>query len=305
MQKKIVYILNEKAANGNALNYWDKCRRQFADLPKKPVLLSEVDDLASYIKKEKPELLVIAGGDGTINLVCQTIVHLPQKEQPILTVLPFGTGNAMAYCLGVETMGKAIKVITEQPKQITVDLMKTSIAQAPIGVFNISVGFDARVVFNRLNYRYIGLRSYVLSGVHSFISHPEKEITLTIDNSVTVRATASSLVVANCPIIGQNFVISPRARLNDGLLDCTLFSTKYAYLRNLRLRGFKHPFYSEIGKLYFKASSLVIQGEPFAQVDGDPIIYNEGITISVLPKAVTFLRNRDNEIDQYYKPFVV
>jgi diacylglycerol kinase family enzyme len=247
-------------------------------------------------------LIVIAGGDGTINAVCRTVLKLPKK--PRLTILPFGFGNALSYCLGVESMEKALDVIKKQEHAVTVDLLKTNIPNHNVGVFSVSVGFDARIVFNRQHYKYIGFRSYVLSAVRSIISHPEKEITLTIDKSVSLTARASCLVIANCPVIGQNYIVSPNAKLNDGVLDCTLFSTKYAYITNLRVKGFKHPLYSELGKVRFKASHIMIEGEPYVQIDGDPVLQREGVEIEIMPKQVTFLRNKKEQIDQMYLPFV-
>ncbi len=301
--KKIVYLLNPKSSDGRSTEIWLKGREKFPQLPEHPYLVTKIANLQSFIEKEKPDILAIAGGDGTINKVCQAVVQV--KRKPTLTIIPMGTGNALSFCLGVETLEKAMAVLQTQPNSITIDIMQSNIPEIPIGVFNISAGFDARIVFNRVNYHYIGLKSYIISGIRSFFSHPESEITFTIDKKVTLKATAGSLVVANSPVVGQNFLVSPRARLNDGLLDCTLFSTKYAYVQNLRLRGFKHPFYSELGKVHFKASHLLIQGEPYVQIDGDPVVRQEGIEVSVLPKQITFLRNFDEQIEQNYKSFVV
>ncbi len=301
--KKVIYLLNPKSSDGRALESWQKAREKFHGLPEHPHLITEIANVQDFIEKERPDIIAIGGGDGTINKVCQAV--LSSKTKPCLSILPLGTGNALSFCLGVETLEKAIFVLEKQPKSITIDIMHTNIPEFPLGVFNISVGFDARIVFNRVNYRYIGLKSYIFSGIRSFFGHPEREITFTIDKKVTLKATASSLVVANSPVLGQNLLISPRARLNDGLLDCTLFSTKYAYMQNLRLRGFKHPFYTELGKVHFKASHLSIQGEPYVQIDGDPVVRQEGIEVSVLPSKITFLRNFDDHIEQNYKSFVV
>ena len=221
-----------------------------------------------------------------------------------MTIIPFGFGNALSYCFGVETIEKALDVIKKQEHCVTVDLLKTNIPDHAVGVFSVSVGFDARIVFNREHYKYIGFRSYILSALRSLVSHPENEITFTIDKKVTLTAKASSLVIANCPVIGQNYIVSPNAKLNDGVLDCTLFSTKYAYLTNLRLKGFKYPLYSELGKVRFKASHIKIEGEPYVQIDGDPVVQREGVEIEIMPKQVTFLRNKKDKIDQMYLPFV-
>src|SRR5581483_7101692 len=152
----------------------------------------------------------------TINSVCREVLKL--KKRPILSILPFGFGNALSYCLGVERIEKAVDVLQKQPRTVTIDVLKTNINDHEIGVFNIGVGFDAKIVHNRITYRYIGLRSYIISALRSYLFHPEQEMRFTIDHAVTLNATASALVIANCPILGQNFVISPGAKLNDGFL---------------------------------------------------------------------------------------
>jgi diacylglycerol kinase family enzyme len=298
----ILYLFNPYSNEGNAAKVWEKLRQAHTFLPEQPVDITQIVELDTYLKKRSPKLVAICGGDGTINRVCSSVSKL--KDKPLLTILPLGFGNALAYCLGVETVAKALTVLQKRERRITIDLMKTSIADHDRGVFNISVGFDARIVFNRQNFRYIGLRSYILSAVRSWIMHPEKQITFTIDRTVTLNAKASSLVVANCPVIGQNYIISSDARLDDGYLDCSVFSTKYAYLTNLRFRGFKHPLYNELGKVHFKAKHIRVEGEPYVQIDGDPMVRKEGIEIEILPKAVTFLRNRSDAIEQEYLPFV-
>lgn len=297
----ILYFLNPHANEGMAKKLWEKAAHKYPVLPKEPIDVTTAD-IAAIITSKNPKIIVIAGGDGTINAVCRAVRTMQRK--PLLAVFPFGFGNALSYCLGVETIEKAVDVLTRQEEKITIDLMKTNIVGHDTVVFNASVGFDARIVFNRQNYRYIGLSSYLLSALRSFVFHPEKEINLIIDHKVTVNAVASSLVIANCPIIGQNYVIAQNAKLNDGLLDCTLFSTKYAYLTNLRLQGFKHPLYSEIGKVRLKAKHIRIEGEPFVQIDGDPVVQKEGIELEILPKQVTFLRNKKENIRQEYLPFV-
>lgn len=299
--KDILYVINPKSNEGTAVKLWRKARKKFGFLPKDPLDITVVS-LEEVIKKQNPHLIVIAGGDGTINGVCRIVSTL--QEKPLLAVFPFGFGNALSYCLGVETMEKAIAVIKQQEHTVTVDLLKTNIPDHSVGVFSVSVGFDARIVFNRQHYRYIGFRSYILSGLRSFVFHPEQEITFTIDKKVTLAAKASSLVIANCPVIGQNYIVSPLAKLNDGVLDCTLFSTKYDYITNLRVRGFRHPLYSELGKVRFKAKHIKIEGEPYVQIDGDPVVQREGVTIEIMPKRLTFLRNSDKNINQLYLPFV-
>lgn len=299
--KKIIYLINPYSNQGSSIKIWNKIRKQYNMLPEIPVDITKID-ISKHLAEEKPDLVVIAGGDGTINAVCEEVAKMQKK--PLLSIIPLGLGNALSYCLGVENIKKAMNVLSYPDHKIAIDLMKTNLPQRPIGVFSISAGFSARIVYQRQAYRYIGWGSYILSGIQSFFSHPENEMTFTIDKKVKITAMASSLIVANSPVIGLNYIVSPKARLNDGFLDCTLISTKYADITNIRFRGFKHPLYSELGKVRFKARHIMIEGEPYVQVDGDPIKQKERIEIEIMPLAVTFLRNKDENINQEYLPFI-
>lgn len=297
----LLFLLNPRSKSGNATKIWQESHRKYPILPADPIDITKID-ITSIIKKEQPKIVIIAGGDGTINSVCSEVADMQKK--PLLSIIPMGLGNALSYCLGVETLDKAVSVISNPDKKITIDLMKTNIRGQEKGVFSISAGFSAKIVFQRQAYKYIGFGSYIISAVQSLFSHPENEITFTIDHSVTLTAKASSLIIANSPVIGLNYIVAPNARLNDGFLDGTLISTKYADITNVRLKGFKHPLYSEIGKVRFKAKHISIEGEPFVQIDGDPANQKGKIEIEILPSQVTFLRNSDKNIDQEYLPFV-
>src|SRR6185437_11990492 len=185
---EILYVINPKSNEGTALKSWEKAKKRYHFLPDDPVDIT-AGSLEKIIHERKPKIIVIAGGDGTINAVARTVFGISKK--PHLAILPFGYGNALSYCLGVETLDKALDVIQQQRKTVTVDLLKTNVPQHAVGVFSVSVGFDARIVFNRHRYKYIGFRSYILAGIRSLVTHPEKEITFTIDKKVTLTARAS------------------------------------------------------------------------------------------------------------------
>jgi len=300
--KNILFLLNTQSDEGRSKKKWNKFIKRSSLFPKKPIEVTIGSDFGNIINEYKPDVVAIGGGDGTINAICNSVLKLKQK--PKIAILPFGYGNALAHCLGVETVEKAADVILKQKNSIDIDVLKTNLPQKEIGVFNISAGYDARIIHLRENFRYIGLRSYFLSGLSGLFTHMEKEMKFIIDKKVTLNATASSLAIANCPILGHNYVIAENAKLNDGFLDCTLFSTKYAYITNLRLKGFKHPFYSEMGKVHFKAKHIRIEGEPFVQIDGDPAMSTTGLEVEIFPKELTFLRNNKENIDMFYQPFI-
>lgn len=302
MADKILYLINPLANENRSLKFWREGAKKHPFLPEDPIDVRSISNLEDFIKDKNPKIIVIAGGDGTINKVCQSIINLPHK--PLLAVLPMGFGNALSFCLGTETLAKAVYVIKNQPAKTSIDIMTTNLKDYPIGVFNIGIGFDAKIAYSRVTKKYFGLRSYLASGIRSFFDHKPRQMTFTIDQKVTATSTANAFMIANCPILGKNMVVAPDAKLNDGFLDCTLFTTKMAYLTNIRPKGFKHALFSDLGKVHIRTKTLTVAGNPYVQIDGDPVIVKKGITIGIKPSHISFLRNSLKNIDQKYQPFV-
>jgi diacylglycerol kinase (ATP) len=300
-QANTLFLINPQANEKEALKVWERKKKKLPLLPT-PIDLTTIPVLSDFIKEKNPRLIIIGGGDGTINVVCNAILEI--KHKPTLAILPLGFGNALSSSLGVETLEKAYDVIAHQPLSVAIDLFHTSLSDMPIGVFTMGVGLDGQIVHARTFFRYIGLRSYTVSVIRSFFEHRNKPMIITIDHDVQLTATVSSLVLTNAPTLGKHFLLAEHAKLNDGFLDGIIFSSHYAYLTNLRLRGFKHPLYSEENKVFFKAKHLRIDGEPFAQIDGEALQLKQALEIQVLPKAVTFLRNIDKKIILPEIPFV-
>lgn len=302
LQPKILYLYNPLANEGYSTKAWRQAHAKYPLLPKQAINILSMPDLQSYLTKHKPEIVAVAGGDGTLNKVAQAVLKL--RSKPAIAILPLGLGNAISYCLGVDTLEGAITALQHPEDQIKIDCIKISSAEAPISILNTSIGFDALIVHYRTHDRYIGVRSYIMSGLRSILDHQNKDMTITIDHQLQLHTNTSSFMIANAPIIGKNYVVSETALLNDGYLDCTIFSSKYAYLSNLRLRGFKHPFYSSRGKTTFKAKHLLIEGEPRVQVDGDPFFYHGKLEFEIMPQALSFLYNKHATQHYEYLPYL-
>ncbi len=305
MKNNILYLLNTTSNEGKGGEMWEKAKHLFPEVNDETLDILKIDNLTQLIKEKKPEIIGIIGGDGTINRVVSAVLEIPKEKRPMLSIIPFGFGNALSYSLGVDTIAKAASVLKKQPYTVDMDIFKTNIPDRPLGLFNISIGFDAKIVHHRMKDRYIWGRSYIMSAIKSFFVHPQQRLTITVDDSFVLETTATSLSIANCPVIGHNFVLAPNAQLNDGLLDCTLFSSKIAYFSNLRFKGFKHPLYSEEGKVYFKANKKVkVKGDPYIQIDGDAFYKQKEFEVTVQKNEIRFLCNKKSEIDMNADPFL-
>lgn len=283
--RRILFLINPKSNDGHSLRYWRQITRHFPELKESLKVTASDIKLLKLIKDNQPKYVAVAAGDGTINYIVRRLLKI-KNHRPILSIIPLGYGNALAYNLGFDSAYSALDALINQNHFQKIDIIKTNNRHHPVCLFNISIGYDAQIVRYTQKTRYIGLKSYLISAIRSFFDYVPKTLRITVDNNTILESETESLVVANAPYIGQSFLISPTASLTNGQLDCVLFPSKYAYLTNLRFKGFPHPLYRKTGKVYFAAKEIVVESVPYLQIDGDPVIHRLPLKLSILPNCL-------------------
>jgi YegS/Rv2252/BmrU family lipid kinase len=156
--------------------------------------------------------VVAWGGDGTINEVAAAVA----PADVTLGVVPGGSGNGFARGLGLNHQPpEALKIaITGTERRID-----TGDVDGKLFVNVAGVGFDAHLadVFNRLRVR--GSSVYIRTGIRELLAY--RALTYTIAVGEDAFTTQAFLVaIANGREYGTGAVIAPRARVDDGVLDC-------------------------------------------------------------------------------------
>lgn len=184
----------------------------------------DAEQIAGGASGERYDLVVAAGGDGTIAEVINGLAVPPDDGQvgrPGLAILPMGTANVMAHEMGLPMQPLALaRLIAGGP------LRALSLGRLPDGRFFGAMaggGFDAEVVANvdlRLK-RWIGKGAYALEGARRWFA-PQGTLRVTVDGRTY---DAASVVVSKGRYYAGRFVLAPEARLDDGLLHVCLFSS--------------------------------------------------------------------------------
>jgi len=164
------------------------------------------------------QVIVAAGGDGTINEVVNGI-HA-RGDGCALGIVPLGTANVLARELGIDarsTEAIVTAVMADAPRLV-------SLGQANGRGFSMmaGVGFDAHVVANvdsRVK-RIIGKYAYVVGSLAELVRYRARTYLVEIDGRTE---TASSVVVANGHFYGGPYVIAPMASLEDHQFQVCLF----------------------------------------------------------------------------------
>lgn len=234
------------------------------------------------------DLLVAGGGDGTIREVAETASWL---EVPF-GIVPLGTSNSVARELGIPRRPAEAARVVASGRPRAVDMAE---AAGRRFLLCIGVGFDAEVVARVHAARRQGLSqlSYVPAAMGAFFTYGFPGIEVVVDGAAAPPGPVQ-VVVGNTRTWGGPMVLSQDARIDDGLLDVSLFYGGRGSLTGQALRALmKRPLSKRpdrpgaSGVLLFKAREVYVPGPPSAPVemDGDP-----GpplpLHIKVLPRAV-------------------
>jgi lipid kinase YegS len=214
--RKVQLILNGKVAANDALRN-AIAQQQAAGHRIKVRLTREKGDARRFAAEAgEADLLIAAGGDGTLNEVVHGLMDLSKAARPVLGVVPLGTANDFATGCGIPRDPEEALVLCMKGQGVPIDIGK---ANEHWFLNAASVGFGAEVTaatppeLKRL----LGQAAYTVMGailamnVHHYRGRlilPDREIT----------GSGPMAIVGNGRQTG-GIQVAPRARIDDGLLD--------------------------------------------------------------------------------------
>ncbi len=183
--------------------------------------------LAAEAVREGFEVLVAAGGDGTLNEVLNGMGDVPTGfDQTRLGVLPLGTINVFARELTLPTRLDLAWQAVRQGRETPIDLpwveceiegarRRHCFAQLA------GAGLDARAIelVQWSLKKKIGPLAYVLAGLKAMLGAPSRITAASRDHS----ASGALVLVGNGRLYGGSYRMFPGADLRDGLLDVCVF----------------------------------------------------------------------------------
>jgi YegS/Rv2252/BmrU family lipid kinase len=183
--------------------------------------------LATEAVTEGFDIVVAAGGDGTVNEVLNGIGDAPNGfERARLAVLPLGTVNVFARELALPSkLTLAWKVILDAHETRidlpSVDCVVNGSRRRWFFAQLAGAGLDARAI-ELVQWelkKKIGPLAYVLAGLQALLGVPSR-ITVSADSH---EAVGGLVLIGNGRLYGGQFRVFPDADLRDGLLDICVF----------------------------------------------------------------------------------
>lgn len=163
------------------------------------------------------ELIVVAGGDGTIGQVATELLG----RDVALGVIPLGTVMNIPRMLGVPLDAEQAVRLLSGPFARTA-LIDVGEANGRVFYEAASVGLHA-AMFNSEGHFVDGRWGSPLRVLRMAFRYRPGRMDIELDDSTTVQARGLMAVVANGPYAGAGLTVAPDARLDDGLFDVRVF----------------------------------------------------------------------------------
>ncbi|MCJ7434117.1 MAG: diacylglycerol kinase family lipid kinase [Anaerolineales bacterium] len=187
-------------------------------------------ELAEAATLEGCDVIVSAGGDGTLNEAINGIMHARTKEKtPAFTVLSVGTGNDFSSGAGIPTTLEEGLQALKANKRRRIDLGFVKGGDYPDGRYfgnGIGVGFDAAVGFETLKIHWTrGLLAYLIGTVKTvFLFYNPPRLKITLDDETITQVTLM-VSMMNGKRMGGGFKMAPESKSDDGLFDLCIVET--------------------------------------------------------------------------------
>ena len=245
--------------------------------------------LATEAIKNGADLIIAAGGDGTINEVVDGLAnsHVP------LGILPAGTANVLAHEIGLKrnVIGAARQMKLCEPERVSLGLIETASGESRHFLMMVGVGFDAHVIYH-LSAGFkaqFGKLSYFLGGLTRLGSALTEFEAVSGGNA----STCSFALISKVRNYGGDFEIAAEVNLRDDAFELVLFEgqSSWRYLRYLAGVATKNLARTP-GVSFARTDCVELKKldsvSVYLQADGE-LIGRIPATIRIVPDALTLL----------------
>jgi len=244
---------------------------------------SQLESVVHSAIKTGIKLVVVAGGDGTIDSVVGAMVG----TDATLGIIPTGTRNNVAFNLGITGDIASSVALLRQAGRLSIDVGRVHFGHtrhwfleaAALGLLS-----DLYPMADDLQHGGLGQIGALFS---TLISATPSRLRVSLDGHKHLDTTAHMMLITNMPFLGPHFQISPNVSFRDGRLDVFTFSdmSKLNMLSYAMLsRG---GLVEDAGIKHYRARHLTIVSNPQMPVlaDGTPLGLGS-FSVQVHPRAL-------------------
>jgi len=243
---------------------------------------------------EEYDVVISAGGDGTINEIIQSIAG----NNIILGILPVGTTNVLA---------RELKIPLNYERALSI-LVSGKVVDCDLGMINnkyfslmAGIGFDAQLVKDVDSFlkKISGIIAFAASTPMTIIKNKATKMKIVLWDQKRKRKVLKrkchQIIISNIETYAIDYIISPSAKFDDGLLNVAIFRTKKLidFILGLAYIVFNRKSEDKITEHYHISKMTIKTHEPVPiQIDGDHIGFTPA-NIEVKPNYLKVIKPMD------------
>ena len=253
--------------------------------------------LAKLAVDSRVDVIVVAGGDGTVGEVVNGVIGSSVK----LAVIPTGTANDLANYLGIPGSITAACSLTGSCHGRQIDLIRINgryfLTTAGFGIGCETIARASR--FRRVRFcgvqlaAAVGHRLYPLSYALSVARKQGWPRRLSIrQNGLDLTSSVLSLTISNFPRLGHRFLMAPMALPDDGLLDICLIEGHGRLGASLAVARACRGLNSDTPqvRLWQTRTVMIESDRPIPCFgDGELLSPTTRFEVRIVPRAITFI----------------
>ncbi len=170
----------------------------------------DISRVRKHLENKSWKAILAGGGDGTIRMIAAAAKDF---DIPV-GILPLGSANGLARCLGVEVISNAIAAI-KKGKTRNLDILDIN---NELCLHLSDFGFNAGLVKKYEAEDERGMISYFKSSLRQFADMKPYNFEVRI-NGKTEQTKARMLVIANADRYGTGAIINPGGKMDDGIME--------------------------------------------------------------------------------------
>ena len=256
-------------------------------------------ELAQQAARQGIDIVVAVGGDGTVNEVGRALVN----TKTAMGILPCGSGNGLARHLNLPmNLKKCIDILND----CDIHTLDYGLINRHPFFCTCGMGFDAFISMKFAEAGKRGPITYMQKILEEGLSYQPETYEIE-DEEGTRRYKAFLVSAANASQYGNNAYIAPQASMSDGLLDIIIMEPfDLSEAPQVAIELFNKTLDKNLKIKTFRASHIHIhrKSEGIIHYDGDPVMADADVDISIVPKGINIIVNPKGTKD-YRQPNIL
>ena len=245
------------------------------------------EELAETLGRFPEHRPVAVGGDGSLHLLLAALHLRGELGERVVGLVPLGTGNDMARCLGVPQDPVEAARVVVAGRERKIDLLVDDAGEVVMNAVHLGLGAQANQDATPLK-AVLGPVAYVFSAL-KHLNDAEMKVEVQVDDYPVLRRRARTVIVGNVGRLQGGVNLLPDAEPDNGQMDVAVLAPRNLGHWIQTAFHVLRPGRNKVPNMeVLRGSRITVTSDrpQPRQLDGDVIEESTTLDVSVRPDAL-------------------